>query len=502
MSSGALAYGALALAVTLPASVAYGVGWVAWTSGRGIVEASKAVDRLIDEKKRQLAEAEQHRRSTALSAHSQLVNMCQQALSELQNSRGPESISSVAEMEQFKIDLETIIRETLPDDISQIESMTAHGYSRLERVVKLQKEHAEGHVETKDASLYRGISLADLMDDLKIAIDAMKIQSTQGTNVSAVKPEVLERVKLNEAFSEITAKIAVALDRVQQHAETYGLTAAADSWIRSCFNGIDLKINALCEPATTNDELKKGIRQLQDALRQYELMAPRLEKDAEQMANLYRIYSKAAKALGEPVKNLNSFRDAEEIEKQLQTLKKRAEKAERCAEIFKKLGKSAYLCYALDQELQAMGYTVHRRKDIEVMAQHSPVHAMLGENKLPFYSWTEQDLTQLYSMGSQCALQVIVHDDGTVSMQSIVEGKNDETILRQQNHCQQLKELYKRLHDNWFILYDFKETVSPERIMTVSEWRNSEDNAWKPETQEDVTTQRRKKQEEKREFAQ
>ena len=62
-----------------------------------------------------------------------------------------------------------------------------------------------------------------------------------------------------------------------------------------------------------------------------------------------------------------------------------------------------------------MGYSVHTRQKITEMANKKPQHAKLGENKLPFYKWDESELTQLYSITSDCALQVVVNEDGTVS---------------------------------------------------------------------------------------
>ena len=256
-----------------------------------------------------------------------------------------------------------------------------------------------------------------------------------------------------------------------------------------------MQIEVLCRPTTSNQELKKGIRRLRDALDQYETMAPSIENDLKRMGTLYKVYVDASRALGEVAVDIKAFKSASELEKKLRYLQERAKKAQECAEIYKKLGPDAYMCYAWDQELRAMGYEVHSRKKIAEMARSKPVRAKVGEDKLPFYEWNSADLTQLYSVSSQCALQVIVHDDGSVSMQMIAEEESENVVHVQRSHCSQLSALHENLRKNWFILYDYEETKSPEEIKTVAQWRTSEENAWKTTGETVITDQRAKSKE-------
>lgn len=479
MSSEVNGVGIIAAPVILPAAVAFGAGWLAWQGGKLLIEANRAVDRQIAEKKRQLEEAARHRKMAAIAAHDQLVDMCSQILSQLESKNAGESIISFAEIEQLKYDLKKICEEIVPDDAAQIESLTSLGYIKLDKIVHRQSIIASLELSDSEAGLYRGLSVADLMDDLRIAISAMDIKATIGKDVKAVDPAVLERVRLNEAFENVTKRIMVALETVDKLASTYGLTAAASAWFHSCFNGIDVLIEKLCRPTTSNKELKNGIRRLEEAIEQYDMMAPNIENEIMKMIALYKVYTDASKALGEKVDTIKSFKSSAEIEDRLKYLKKRAEKAQECAAIFQKLGPAAYMCYAWDQELQAMGYEVHTRQKIMEMASKKPQHAKLGESKLPFYQWNEEELTQLYSITSECSLQVIVHEDGVVSMQTIADEDNNEVLAAQHSHCSQLKTLHERLRKNWFILYDFEETESADNVTTVAEWRTLEGDARK-----------------------
>ena len=84
MSSGVEADGIVAAAVVLPAAAAYGAGWLAWQAGKLLIEANRAANKQIAEKKRQIEEAARHRKMAAISAHSQLVDMCTQILSQIE----------------------------------------------------------------------------------------------------------------------------------------------------------------------------------------------------------------------------------------------------------------------------------------------------------------------------------------------------------------------------------------------------------------------------------
>ncbi len=474
MSSEVDGVGLIAAPVVLTAAVAFGAGWLAWQGGKLLIEANRAADRQIAENKRKAEEAARHRKMAALAAHSQLTDMCSQIIAQLDVS----SIIEFAETQQLKAELKKICEESLPDDAARIESLTSLGYLKLDSIVRRQQRIAAFELSESQAGLYRGLSVADLMDGLRIAIGAMDIKATDGKDVRAADPAVIERAKLNEAFVNATTEIMLALEAVDEMASTYGLTESANAWFRSCFNGVDVLIETLCRPTTSNKELKKGVRRLEDVIKQYELMAPGIERELTKMIALYKVYADVAKGLGENVESFRAFNSADEIEEKLKYLKTRADKADECAAIYRKLGPAAYMCYALDRELQAMGYEVHTRKEITDMASKKPQHAKLGESKLPFYQWDEDELTQLYSISSECSLQVIVHEDGTVSMQTIADVDNAEVVETQRGHCAQVKELHERLKKNWFILYDFEETESPENVTTVAGWRASDEFAW------------------------
>ena len=98
MSSGVESGGSIAAAVLLPVGVAFGAGWLAWQAGKLIVEANRSVDEEIREKKKQLEEAALLRKQSALAAHSQLVDMCTQILSQVEAAGAAAGAVSISEI--------------------------------------------------------------------------------------------------------------------------------------------------------------------------------------------------------------------------------------------------------------------------------------------------------------------------------------------------------------------------------------------------------------------
>ena len=476
MSSEVEGLGIIAAAVALPGLVAMGAGWLAWQGGKYLVEAGRDVDRLAEEKRRQAEEERRNRRNTALQAREQLVQMCRSAIAELESSGG----AGLADVRAMKNELLQIINAPTPEDTGALQRMNIQGMAVLERI--MQRQNRLGDVSITGSGAYNGMALADVMKKLRLAIEAAEIRATTGADIRAADVEVMERAKLNEQLNHVSARVMAALEFVVDLGENYGISTANNAWFQSCFNGVDERIRALCSPAVSNSELRQGIRALEEIMKQYDMLAPTMEREKAKIASLYPVYAQAAEALGEPIYELRHFKSGDALEAEMHRLEARMEKARKCSEIYQKLGPAAYMCYALDQELHAMGYSVHTRRQITEMAQHRPDRAKLGDAEMPFYQWDDKRLTQLYSIDETCDLQLIVHPDGSTTMETISRTeKEQETVEVQKKHCSALKELHKRLFDNWFIHYDYRETEGPEVLQSVAEWRSSGENTWTAE---------------------
>ena len=497
MSSGVESGGSIAAAVLLPVGVAFGAGWLAWQAGKLIVEANRSVDEEIREKKKQLEEAALLRKQSALAAHSQLVDMCTQILSQVEAAGAAAGAVSISALEQIKSDLRGICGKSIPEDTAQIERLNSFGFLKLSEIIDRQRALSEPRLET-GTGLYQGTSLADLMHDINVAISAIRIQASGGENVQAADPDVLERVKLNEELSEVITQIMAALRHAGELASSYGMFASDVRWLQSCFNGIDRQIESLLMPSTPNSDLKKGIKRLKESLERYDELMPSIEKDRRKFDALYKIYCNASEALGETIESAQSFKSAKDLDNRLEALRQRAALARECAELYRHFGREAYICYAWDQELSALGYKVHTRTEIAEMANFRPERARLGSTKIPPYRWKGEELTQLYSIASECSLQIIAHEDGSVTMKALADTDGADAVPVQAQLCSRLKMLHENLRKNWFITYEYKETASADEVTSAAEWFGSDDSAWKSHQDEVIPGRRLAEEEELR----
>lgn len=477
MSSEMIGGGAIAAILLAPAALAagaaFGAGWVAWQAGKLAISAADSINEEARIRQLQAKEQERQKHDAALAAHRQMVDMCKGVLTQLESTQ----TKDLAELEAMGRELRRICQEPVPADTVRIESLNARGLLALERVVarqgKLRQLQLDGCEE------YAGRALSDLMDDLRLSVATVQVSETRGDNVAAADPRALERAELNKRLAAVSARVLDALNYVVSLERNYGLSRANHAWFGSCFIGVDDTIRHLCAPSTPNEELKQGIRALEDTMKLYDRFHPTLRKEQLTMDALYPIYQEAAAKLCEQVMPMYHFCSSGALQAELNRLALRAKRAEECAAIYQALGAEGYMCYAWDQELLAMGYSVCSREKITQMVTQAPARARIDGKKMPFYEWTEEAVTQIYEITPECRLQLIVHPDGTTTMETIAAPVDDETIRAiQKVHCQRMKLIRQRLRENWFILHDLEETDTPETVHSVQAWQDPAKNPW------------------------
>lgn len=461
MSSELTGVGVIAAAVALPAAAAFGAGWMAWQAGKLLLEANAAADREIQRRQRRIQEARERRGRLEREAYEQLETGRRSVLEELER----DGLSSVS----LRQELRRLREET--GDPAWAEAAAAAGLARLEQIVNRRDQLREARLGESDGDV------AGLME--RVAALAPEARETGGGDVRAADPAVLERVELNRRLEAVAGRVAETLEWIAALNRDYGIARTYAAWFESCFNGVEERIAALCAPQVSNGELKRGVRVLEETMKRYDTLYPTLEKERQKLSALYPVYAEAARALNEPVCGLRDFESADALEEKLREFQERARRAEVCAGIYRKLGPEAYLCYAWDEELRAMGYTVRSREEIAGMAACSPERGRVGEVEIPFYRWDQEALTQMYRIASQCGLQLIVHPNGTVTMQAIAEqGDPERVVAAQRAHCAGMETIRRRLRERWFISYDCEEKSRPETVHTLEEWRGGAENVW------------------------
>ncbi|HBA46510.1 MAG TPA: hypothetical protein DCZ91_01635 [Lachnospiraceae bacterium] len=252
----------------------------------------------------------------------------------------------------------------------------------------------------------------------------------------------------------------------QQRANRYPISQKANKSLHRIFDGIDQRIQLLSAPSTGNAMLHDGIKRMKQCLQQYRILLQDLEEEEAEFMTLYPIYEKVQTELGQPVKKVMDFSGLEELRVALEDSKQSVARAERCAKLYRELGKDAYVCLAFDTEMRALGYSVvERQKILQSMDENLEKHTCANGMQIPVYDLPGQDaVTQVYKIDESCQIQVILHADGTTTMQTIMTGSNaNATVAAQRKHCERLAELSQSVRKNWFILCDMIESEPPEK---------------------------------------
>lgn len=475
MSSGAEFGGVIAAAVVGTAGIALGAGWMLWSAGKLVVDANRAIDEDIRRTKELQRLEQEQRRAMALRGRQQLEQLCRSQRQALSTARPGESDADRREREELCRELDRILAEEPSADSRMLESRNAMHLNQVERLLS----RYEGGRARRSRVAAGDQALTEKLECLRTAFAAARLEETRGEDAAAPDPAVLERAELNRRLIPLGAWVNQALALLAEFERDFGLSEANRAWYHSCFDGVDREIALLCDPQTDNTRLKTGLRRLEEILRQAEMLLPEVQKEMDRFAALYPVYRQAAQALLADVQPPRAFDTADALEREMKRLQQREKQAEKCRRIYEKLGQAGYLCYAWDQELRAMGYQVYDRDAVRRMAESRPVYASPEGKKLPFYQWDPETMTQFYQVESGCSLQLVVHPDGTTTMQTITEGDEDRAVQTQKKHCAALAALRQRLRDNWFISYDQKETAPPELLLSTAAWRGSRDNAWR-----------------------
>lgn len=470
-------FGVVGAGLIVAGAAIYGAGWLAWKTGKFVYDMSvAAVNFVHNDLENYMAEKAQEKEA-AVSAYNNMLQMCSELLADL----GPNSPVDPLNAGRISLEIQEIMESCKTDDYEQLVHNTNAAYIKLNRIIREEKELSKKASEPK--SLYSGQSLADLMDDMQIALAVASVTETVVKNAYAADPDEFERSKLQGALGEVSNRILNAVNYVAVISAKYGLSESDSKWFHSLFNGIENDVARLNKASVSNDELKRGVRRLKEIMERYDMFAPDIDRELSKRIQLYKVYEEAARALGEPIKPIKAYRTLEDVEQALKCLDERSQRAEKCATLYQTLGKEAYMSLAWDKELEALGYSVYTRKKVVDMINSKPERVRIDGVEIPCYKWNGEDFTQIYSLGEECGLQVIVHKDGKVSMQSIALTDNEEKVKsRQYMHCRQIKLLCERLRENWFISYDYNELADGDEIVKAADWAASNDGMWSKES--------------------
>jgi len=486
--------GVLLLGGGLAIASVYGAGWLAYQAGNLIYQSGKRIDEAIAEKQRLLRLEEEHRMQIATAARVRLHTLCKDFIDEISDSINNSSLAGgnadvCMELQGLRLKTRELLEAALPSEVAQLESSNSIALASLERMVHRKNELCAQGISS--GKVLGELALADLIEDIKKTFSAISIsEKTDGHDVVALPPNIATRVELHKQFSDVVIQIRKALISESERVLRYPVHPNDSEYLHVLFDGVDKRIERLSDPAVTNEELRNGIHRLSQILTQYNHYASVLERKECEFTTLYQVYEQAQRGLELSVRSAHQFKSVDDLKAELKHIERRIERAKICGQILKRLGKDAYLCYAFDEEMRALGYSVYSKRSIADKLQREPSSAMLGDVSLPVYEWGESK-TQLYWLSNDCSVQLVIHPDGSTTLQTIADGQDSALVITaQEKHCSMRERLQKQLRENWFVSCNLDETQSPHVLYTEAQWRSGNKGT--------ITENRKKSQSEKK----
>ena len=507
-AAAAAAVAAAAAAVAVVGGAVYGTGYLLAKGGQLLYDMNVSIKENFE-----AAEEEKHRREVlrsnrANAAHQQIVDVCMELIQAIEKGEADcddENVKKslnelLLEMNKIKAELNSATQ-----DIFQLEIKNIDYGKRLEGI----RAQVEALILLKD-QMYR--LSEDSIRRLHILLENTEGKKVAGTDIAVSDPDSIKREKLMEQAADLIAFVTAVKVYFEEYEATIGVSEGMQDWYQAFLKNADQKLNALCSEDVSTSELEAGVDDISGELDYFKSdIYPQMEREkgelerAEEMQELYKAYQELMDAKKRKpfavdrfktsrdilyeiyrefavelvVKNIMSPRDFVDelsIKKEIAELQKRKEIADQRRRQYEILGEEAYICKAINDVLQSKGYTVHDPEDITKML-HQEMHAARLSNgaEIPFYLWKNGSFTQFYEVVPGCLLQLIVHQDGTYSLQTYSDGREGDEAVResQLKHCSTMLEICDVLQEEYFILYkrDLQQVEEPSKVKSIDSLR-------------------------------
>ena len=130
------------------------------------------------------------------------------------------------------------------------------------------------------------------------------------------------------------------------------------------------------------------------------------------------------------------------------------------------VARELYICYAIETELNRMNYEIADKTSAETIVGEKLKNYRLKDKLLQYYEHEGNSMMQLFKVSDEVGLQLIVHSDGTSTMETISLKKTDNnTVMKiQKEHCERTKKLEEALKKNWGIKIELEEKASADHV--------------------------------------
>lgn len=405
------------------------------------------------------------RKEKAIHIHNDIVLECRSIIDYIEKNE----VFQITELKDLREKIVKAITEicnqNIMEDIVDLELQNEKNILLVKSYIKELKEDSRTFIRNKEnAERFNAYveSVENIYENLKIE------NYNYIYNICVDKSEDVELRKLNMHLEKLIYELSVALEREIHRFETVPIKSTDIKALNKIFNNIRKEIEFKRKQKLDIATYKNLISSIEIKMDEYYVLQSMMDKEEYKFLMLYLSYKDACNKSGIEFKDEVEFDSYEELEQAVVETRKRLEKMQKCAEVYHKIGKEAYICMAFENELSRLNYTSVTKEKAQRITNKILNNAHIGDELSPFYEMQNDSLMQVYHVSDNVGVQLIIHNDGSSTLETILLNEENEENAKkiQKEHCEKSKRLAQALRENWFIEADFDEVKSPNEIAT------------------------------------
>lgn len=465
--AGPIAIGA-ALAVLAPIAGGYAIVSAGKAIYDGLArEHQKALERLAQEQAR-----ERMRLEKAVEKRRQITLECKKKIDELKTSGYLSDPATELLARQIMSEIQSIADYDEKNDVNNIELRNGLDLQRIKELTDNLKKEIVLISENKSENF----SMLSFIEKIEAMFSGLNIDDYYFVkNIQVENSEKVEIKKLLEKLDSLRAKFYEIIAREVERVENCPINSYDANRVADIFKCINDELSSIDYTKIEKWLLEAKIASIERYIDSYRIHKYELDKEQEKFLELYLRYKESCEKVGDAYKEAVEFDSLQELEKEIDSrndmLSRLKERSALLEELRKESGsedvaRELYICYAIETELNRMNYEIADKASAETIVGEKLKNYRLKDKLLQYYEHGSNSMMQLFKVSDDVGLQLIVHSDGTSTMEtvSLKESDNETVVKIQKEHCERTKKLEEVLKQNWGVEIELEEKTSAAHV--------------------------------------
>ncbi len=451
---------AAAAAIIAPAAIIGGTGYAVYKFGKSVQEELEREHREAVEREARKVAEEKVRKEIAQHQLMEAIDRAKSVIKGLDDDAlyadAPSDIKErLYNLRQYVYGLTENISSSKTEDIeydatiiaSRVDSINNELESLQQLKISMDMDKRISESIDVIAGIFRGLDLLNYKEII---------------NVVATDPYEDKKNAYLDQVRELAVYVKSIIYKEIKRFERIPSNAVDVETLASILKGLDRDLYTLLTEDIEVERYKTRISNVKNRIEEYKNLCVLMDKDEEAFLSAYYSYKEACEKVHIEAKDMMDFDSYNELQEEIELLRIRLKRMEKCSDLIAKFGRDTYLCMAMEYELHQLEYGALSKDESEQLLDRELRNATVGDKLSPFYIGEKESLMQIYKTDDDVLVQVEIHKDGRTSVETIVNNEmiEQDAIEKQRKHCVKSKKLEKALSENWFIETNLVESDS------------------------------------------